>query len=122
MLQRPEFRPRNADSLSQAGPGFDAAGVGLVAIMVADALDPEAASVAIGAVGEDVGVLHRDLDLVVEPVRHPALDLFAGQLARGHFEVIGVVDVVVDFLGAQLRLEFLTAPGGKFAHGWGLTG
>jgi hypothetical protein len=65
-----------AHGLAEADPGLDAAGVldvaDLEAVVVEDALDPFAAHVPVRAVGQDGGVLHRNRDLVVEAVGHPA--------------------------------------------------
>jgi hypothetical protein len=81
--------------------------------VVEDALDPLAADRALRAVGQNGGVLHRDRDLVVEAVRHPALQLFAGELALGHHHVEGVVDVVARALLAQQGLELAGLHGGR---------
>jgi hypothetical protein len=49
--------------------------------MIEQALNPLAANLAVRTVGEDRGVLERDVDLIVEAVGNPALDLFAGDSA-----------------------------------------
>ncbi|MCY1432777.1 hypothetical protein D9M71_487850 [compost metagenome] len=95
-----------ADRLAQAQPGFDAAVFARGAVMVEQALNPLAANFAVRAVGQDRCILHRDVDLVVETVGHPALDLLAACAAFIHRHMVGVMDVVVGALGAQGLFEF----------------
>src|SRR5690606_20503961 len=75
------------------------------AVMVEDALDPLTACVAIRTIGHDRGILQRDVDLVIEPVGHPAADLFAGGLAGVHRSMEGMMDVVIVALGTQRLFE-----------------
>ncbi len=67
----------------------------LGAVVIDDALQPLAADVGIGAVGEDRRVLPRDRALIREPIGHPALQLplrepaFVHQLVKGMARVVG---------------------------------
>lgn len=92
-----------AHRFRQAQPGLDAARLAGGAVVVEDALDPLAADLAVGTVGQDRRVLQRDVDLVVETVRHPALDLFATGTALVHRDMERMVDMVVASLVAQRR-------------------
>src|SRR2546422_3891057 len=51
------------------------------AVVVDDPLNPLLPDLALRAVGEDQRILDRNVDLVVEPVRHPKLERLARQLA-----------------------------------------
>ena len=73
------------------------------AVVVEDTLDPLAADLAVGTVGQDRRVLQRDVDLVVETVRHPALDLFATGTALVHRDMERMVDMVVASLSRSAR-------------------
>jgi hypothetical protein len=44
--------------------------------MVTNPLYPESASISVRAIGEDVGILHGNLDLIIKAVGNPALNLF----------------------------------------------
>ena len=61
---------------------------------------------AIRAVGEDRRILQRDVDLVVEAVGHPALDLLAAGAPFVHGAMERMMNVVQRALGAQRLLEF----------------
>src|SRR5581483_6416402 len=96
--------------LAEPDPGLDTALLVDRAVLVEDALDPQAAHLAVGTVGEDRAVLHRDIELVVEAIGDPSADLRGRQLALVHPDVERMVDVVARLLCAQLVLEFLPAP------------
>ena len=119
MAQVGDLLARQADREAQADPGLDAAFVpdrpvratDLEAVMVQDALDPLAPHLAVRAVRQHRRVLHRNGDLVVEAVGHPAADLLRARLAGVEHDVERVVDVVAPALLAQLRLEGGAVPG-----------
>ncbi len=73
--------------------------------MVEQALDPLATDFPVRAVGQDRGVLERDVHLIVETIRDPALDLLASGTAFIHRHVVGVMDVVIRAFGTQGRFE-----------------
>ena len=85
--------------------------------MVDDPLDPLAAHLDLGAVGEDRRVLDRDARLVVEAVGDPALQLLARELARVHPHVERVEVVVARALRAEALDEVVRRPGGRLAGG-----
>ena len=95
-----------ADSLPQAQPGFDAAVLTRCAIVVEQTLDPLAANFAVRAVGQDRGIFEWDVDLVVEAVGNPALDLLAAGATFIHRHVIRVMDMVEGAFGPQGGFEF----------------
>ena len=109
MAQVGDLLARQAHREAQADPGLDAALVlhsaDLEAVMVQDALDPLAPHLAVRAVRQHRRVLHRNGDLVVEAVGHPAADLLRARLAGVEHDVERVVDVVAPALLAQLRLK-----------------
>ena len=113
------FSGAQAHRLAQADPGFDAAFAAGGAIVVMNTLHPFAADIPVPAVGEDGGVLHRNIHLIVIPVRHPALDLPAAGAALIHGHVVRMMDVVVTALVAQRLFELGAAQGqggGLLAH------
>jgi hypothetical protein len=65
-----------------------------------DAADPASAHLTVRTVGEDRGVLTRDVLLIVEAVGHPTLNLATAQTTVVHPDVEGVL-VVVLRLGAR---------------------
>src|SRR6266702_1788857 len=81
---------RHTHGLANAQPRFGPALFARPPVMVDDPLNPLLPHLAFGAVGEDQRVLDRNVDLVVEPVRHPALELLARQLAPVHPLVEGM--------------------------------
>src|SRR5882757_2628177 len=86
-----------------------------MAIVIENPLHPGSAHRAVGAIGKDGGVLDGDVDLVVEAIRNPTFDLIAAGAAGVEQHVEGVMDVVGLTLGAKLRFESITIPGGA-AH------
>ena len=104
-----------AHGFGQAQPGFDTALLALRTVVVKNALQPFAAGVAIGAVGQDRRILERDVQLVVEAIGHPPLNLLTAGVAGIHRLMKRVVNVVVRALGAQGLLKLGRAHGG-LAH------
>ncbi len=92
--------------LGQAQPGLDTALLTGRTVVIEDALNPLAPGFAIRAVGEDRRILQRDVDLIVETIGHPALDLLAGSAPFVHGAMERVMDVIQRALGAQRLLEF----------------
>src|SRR6266516_3472578 len=86
-----------AHRFAQAQPRLDAALLPRPAIVVDDSLDPLLAHLALGTAREDQRILDRDVDLIIEAVRHPELQLLAGQLAPVHPLVEGMQVVVAAF-------------------------
>ena len=117
VLVRAELLAGESHRLAQLDPGIDPS-LAVPPVVVEEALNPEAPDIAVRAVGEDRGVLARDVDLVVEAVRHPAAEGLAVELSRVHPLVELVVDVVEALQRTQLALEFLAGPGrcGGVAH------
>src|SRR6185503_13104309 len=112
-----ELLARHAEGLAQAQPRLDPARPLGRAVVVDDPLDPLAAHLDLGAVGEDGRVLDRDALLVVEAVGDPALQLVARELARVHPHVERVQVVVARALRAQTLDEVVPGPGGRLAGG-----
>ena len=104
--------PAQAHRFGQGQPGFYAADIAVVAIVIQNPLQPEPAHTSVRAVGHDGGVFLGNLDLVVVPVGHPAADLFGRALPAVHGFMVRVVDVVVLALGAQGLLEIRPVHGG----------
>src|SRR5262249_898506 len=102
-----------SDCLREPQPRFDATGVLAMAIVVEDALHPVAAHGAVVAVGKNGSVLQRDVDLIVEAVRHPTADLLRRRLARVEHDVEGMMDVISPTALAQPLLELFPLPGGR---------
>jgi len=102
-----ELLALDAERLAEPQPGFDAARLGGGAVVIDDARDPLAPDLDLGAVGQDCGVLERNAALVVEPIRDPALQLRARELAGVHALVEGVQVVVARALRAQALDELL---------------
>ena len=69
------LRARKPGGLREPQPGLDAARIIPITVVIQNPLHPLAAHRAVRAVGEDRGILDRDVDLVVEAVRDPAPDL-----------------------------------------------
>jgi hypothetical protein len=119
------FVARQAHRGGQAQPALDAAVVPnhrvaraqLEAVVVEDALHPAATHVAVGAVGEDRGVLDGNRSLVAEAVGDPALHLLARRLAGVQHHVERVMDVIRLAALAQAGFEFVAGPGSVVAHG-----
>ncbi|MNY31959.1 hypothetical protein D3C86_1661460 [compost metagenome] len=88
--------------------------------MVENPLQPLPAHVAVRAVGQDGSVFQGDVDLVIEAIGDPALDLLAAGASGVHGLVEGMVDVVVGALGAQGGFEFCRGHRG-LGH-WGTPG
>src|ERR1700721_2261486 len=95
--------------------GFDSAGILAIAIVIENALHPGASHGSIRAIGQNGGILDRDVDLIVEAIRHPAANLLRRRGTGIHHHIEGMMNVVGPPLGSQLRLEFLPAPGSE-AH------
>src|ERR1700721_98939 len=83
--------------------------------MIENALHPGAAHCAIRAIGQNGGILDRDVDLIVEAIRDPAANLLRRRGTHIHQHIERMMNVVGPLLGSQLRLEFLPAPGSE-AH------
>jgi len=83
--------------------------------VVENALNPLAAGLAIRAVGEDRRIFQWNVDLVVETIGHPTLDLLASGAPLVHGAVERVMDMVQRALGAQRLLEFGRCHG-RLAH------
>ena len=75
--------------------------------MIQHALYPFAPDITHWAIGHDGGVFHRDIDLVIKPVGHPALDLLLAGLPVVHGHMVGVVNMVISPLVTQRLLKFL---------------
>jgi len=67
--------------------GLDAAFFARASVVIDDALYPVAPDLPVWAVGHDGGVFHRDGGLIIEAIRHPALDRRFFQLAAVHQQV-----------------------------------
>src|SRR6266404_5688449 len=111
---RQTLRPlsRQSHRLRQPQPRFDPAGILAVAIVVEYALHPRAAHRTVRAIGQNGGILERDVDLVIEAIRHPGADLRRGRRTGIHHHIEGMMDVVGTAQTPQLHFEFLSAPGG----------
>ncbi len=101
----------DAKRLPEAVPRLDAAAAFPVSVMIKDALDPLAADVPFGAVGEDRSILDRDGDLVAVAIGNPALPLLPRELAAVHALVERVEVVVARAVPAQLGDELVRRPG-----------
>src|SRR3989441_9302538 len=105
-----EVRARHVHRLAQTQPRLDAPFLTGTAVVVDDPLNPLLPHLALRAVGEDQRILDRNVDLVVEPVRHPKLERLARQLAAVHPLVEGMEVVIA-------ALEHGPQPGGELvAH------
>src|SRR4029077_1144461 len=111
ILQALDLRTLEADCFGEPQPRLDPARVLATAVMVEYPLHPVAAYRALLAVREDRRILQRNVDLVVEAVRHPAADLLARRLATVQHQIEGMVNVIGAAALAQVLLEFLTCPG-----------
>src|SRR6266516_2592733 len=98
-----------AHRFAQAQPRLDAALLPRPAIVVDDSLDPLLAHLALGTAREDQRILDGDVDLIIEAVRHPELQLLAGQLAPVHPLVEGMQVVVA-------ALQHAAQPTDQHAH------
>src|SRR5207247_4371311 len=109
---RQQVFPAHAHRVAEAQPRLDPPLLSGAAVVVDDPLDPGAADVRFGTVGEDQGVLDRDVDLIIEAVGNPELQLVARQLTVVHTAVEGM-KVVIALLEhvAELADEFVTRPG-----------
>ena len=85
--------------------------------MVDDPLDPLLPHLALGAAREDQRVLDGNVDLIIEAIRHPELELVARQLATMHPLVEGMEVVIaalqdvaqpLDQIGTRLRADLHT--------------
>src|SRR5207245_9019025 len=95
-LDRPPSVPpshRCADSQ----PRLDAARLTRTTVVLDDPLDPGLPDLALGTVGEDQRIFDRNVDLVIEPVRHPKRELVARKLATMHPQIDRMEVVVAAF-------------------------
>src|SRR6266516_1127123 len=79
--------------------------------MVDDAMYPDTAHLALGAIGENRCVLHRDVTLIIGAVRNPATQRFGRKPALIHCDVkrmFVVISVPADF--SQVRDKGLMVP------------
>ncbi|MNG00657.1 hypothetical protein D3C84_836000 [compost metagenome] len=68
--------------------------------MVKNALRPLAASLTIGAVGENRCILHRNARLIIKTIGHPTLNLLTACAPLVHRYLERMVDVVIGALAA----------------------
>src|SRR3989442_1610901 len=99
-------RARHVHRLAQPQPRARGPAAVDSAVVVDDPLNPLLPDLVLGAVGEDQRILDRNVDLVVEPVRHPKLERLARQLAAVHPLVEGMEVVIA-------ALEHGPQPGGE---------
>src|SRR5262249_19528016 len=104
-----------AEGIGQDEPPLDAALPRLVAVMIDDALAPDAAQLWILDPGHEGRILHRDTTLIIEAIQCPGLDLRAPQLAAVKPDVEGMpVVVALGTNGPEARLQFIWRQ--KLAH------
>src|SRR3989442_1067898 len=87
---RPQVFAAYAHRSPQPHPSLDTALFPVPPVVIDDPLDPAAADVGLRTVRQNERVLDRNVDLVVEAVRYPQLELSARQLARVHAPVEGM--------------------------------
>src|SRR5690606_14264259 len=100
-----QFLPAQAHRLTQLQPGFNAPIALGGAIMVDDPLYPLAPRRRVITVGEDGGILERDIHLVIEAVGNPAPDLPGGGAPLVHGNMERRVDVGAPTLVTEGLLE-----------------
>src|SRR5690606_9443076 len=81
VFERHCYFTRETHRFGQLQPGFNAARIIAMTIVIEDALHPAAAYFAIGAVADHRAILQRNVDLIVEAVGDPELHLALRQLA-----------------------------------------
>src|SRR6185369_10531625 len=107
-LARGDIVAVEAQGIGQDEPTLDAAFPGLVAVMIDDALAPDAPQLRIVHPGHERGILHRDTALVIEAVQRPGLDLGALELAAVEKAMEGMAVVISRRTHrAQPRLQLL---------------
>src|SRR5207245_2844118 len=88
---------RHSHRFAESQPCLDAARLTRTTVVVHDPLDPVLPDLALGTVGEDQRIFDRNVDLVIEPVRHPKLELVARKLATMHPQIERMEVVVAAF-------------------------
>ena len=94
MLQRHDGASLETTGLAETNPGLDTAVLTGTTIVIEYPLDPVPAYLSVRAVGHQGRVFLANIDLIVEAIRYPTLNLLAGQFARVHLDLVGVMDVV----------------------------
>ena len=88
------FRAWNTERFSQPDPHLDSARARIGAVVVHDALDPQATNVGVRTVRENGGVFPWNRALIRETIRHPPLKLPLREPAFVHQLVKGVTGVI----------------------------
>src|SRR3569833_3313236 len=102
-------------SISQLDPRLDPARVIHVSIVVENPLHPRPPHGTVGAVGQDGRIFDGNVDLIVEPIGHPAANLLRRGPSGIQHHVERMVNVIRPAFLTQPLLELLVAPG-ALAH------
>ena len=107
-FQRGDVVARETETVGQHQPALDAAVAGVLAVVIDDALAPDAAQLGILHPRQDGGIFNGDHRLVIEAVQRPGLNLFAVELAAVQHLMERVMDVVAAGAdGAQFPVELV---------------
>src|SRR6267142_280009 len=114
---------REAGSLHETQPLFNAAGLGAVAVMIEDAFAPSEAEQGVFAAREDGRVLDGDAALVVVTIESPRLKLAPREPAFVHEQVKGMLVMVALFSDGMKAGDELGLREQRLfdivVHGWG---